>query len=93
MTKGQDLTHDIILHYHNVHAKNARIHERVTFFAGKRAVEYHSRYDRKRALPFLPLKHSETAEYLEIPDYIATESQLIDYIYEKKPFWLNNYRR
>ena len=93
MTEEQDLTHNMVLHYHNVHANNARIHERVTYLARKRLVVHHTSCDRKRALPFLPVKHTETEEFLEVPEDIVTESQLLDYVYQQKPFWLHHYHR
>ena len=88
-----ELTHDIMMGYHSVHGTKARIHERVTFLARKRVVEHHTDCAGKRALPFLPLKCTETNEYLDIPEYITTEEQLWDYVKKKKPFWTRCCRR
>ena len=84
------LTQNILMSQHHVHGKKCRIHERVTFLAGKRVVEYHSDCARKRALPFLPLKYTETNHYLEIPEHILTEKQLWNYVEKKKPGWLRH---
>ncbi len=88
MAEINELTHDIMMGYHNVHGRKTRIHERLTFLARKRVVEHHTDCARKRALPFLPLKYTETNAYLDIPEYITTEAQLWDYVKEKKPFWM-----
>ena len=80
-----------MMHDYHVHGKKARIHERVTFLAEKRMVEYRTDCARKRFLPFLPLRYSETKDYLKIPACITTEKQLWDYVKEKKRFWLNHH--
>ena len=93
MAEINELTHDIMMGYQNVHGTKSRIHERVTFLARKRVVEHHTDCARKRVLPFLPLKCTETNEYLEIPEYITTEDQLWDYVKKKKPYWMRCCRR
>lgn len=93
MTGENELTHDILMGYHNIHGNNARIHEQVTFLARERAVQYHTDCARKRVLPFLPMKYTEKNEYLKIPAYITTEDQLWDYVEEKRPGWLGHHSR
>lgn len=93
MTGENELTHDILMDYHNVHGNNARIHERITFLARERAVQYHTDCARRRVLPFLPMKYTEKNEYLKIPAYITTEDQLWDYVEEKRPGWLGHHSR
>lgn len=93
MTGEKELTNDILMGYHNVHGNNARIHERITFLARERAVQYHTDCARRRVLPFLPMKYTEKNEYLKIPAYITTEDQLWDYVEEKRPGWLGHHSR
>ncbi len=93
MTGEKELTRDIMMGYHNVHGNKARIHEQVTYLARERVVKHHTDCTGKRALPFLPLKYTETNEYLKIPAYITTEDQLWAYVEEKKPFWLRHHSR
>jgi hypothetical protein len=93
MAEINELTHDILMGCHNVHGNKARIHERVTYLARERVVQYHTDCARKRALPFLPLKYTENNEYLKIPENIFTADQLWDYVKKKKPFWLHHCSR
>lgn len=93
MNGDNELTRDITMCFHNAHSKNARIHRRTTFLAQKREVEHRRDCTSRRILPFLPLKHTETREYLQIPHHITTENQLWDYVGEKKPFWLDQRSR
>jgi hypothetical protein len=93
MTGENELARDIMMGYHNVHGKNARIHEKVTFLARERVVQYHTDCARKRVIPFLPLKYTENNEYLKIPAHITTEDQLWDYVEKQKPFWLGHHSR
>jgi len=98
MTAEKELTDNIMLHYHNVHGRNGfgrevRIHHRTTFLARKRVVEHLTQHTEERFLPFLPLKHRENREYLEVPENITTEEQLLCYVEEKKPFWLDHHSR
>lgn len=88
-----ELTQDILMGYHNVHGNKAKIHERVTYLARERVVQHHTDCARKRALPFLTMKYTETNEYLDIPEYITTEDRLWDYVEKNKPFWLPRHCR
>ena len=92
MSEGKDLSRNILMHHHNVHGKTGgrqvRIHEKTTFLARKRVVVHRIQRTQQRFLRFLPLKNTETNEYLQIPDNITTEEQLWDYVMRKKPFWV-----
>lgn len=94
MNSQTELTHNILLHYHNVHGhcgkRQVRIHDKTMFLAGKRVVEHSHQTTQERLLRFLPLKHTETKEYLKIPDCITTEDQLLDYVERKKPSWVEH---
>ncbi len=94
MDSQTELTQNILLHYHNVHGRcgkrQVRIHDKTTFLAGKRVVEHSHRITRERLLRFLPLKHTETKEYLKIPNCITTEDQLRDYVESRKPDWMDH---
>ena len=91
MTGENELAQNILMHDYRVYGKKARIHERVTFLAEKRMVEYRTDCARKHFLPFLPLRYTETKDYLKIPAHITTEVQLWDYVKQKKRFWLNHH--
>lgn len=97
MNGNQELTQNILMHYHNVHGKTGgrevRIHEKTTFLARKRVVVHSHQRTQQRWLPFLPLKNTETKEFLEIPSRIITEDQLWDFVAEKKPFWVDRHSR
>ena len=93
MNGENELAQNILMHDYHVYGKKTRIHERVTFLAQKRVVEYRTDCARQRFLPFLPLKYTETKEYLKIPEHITTEVQLWDYVEKKKRFWLNHHSR
>lgn len=93
MTGENELAQDIMMHYHNIHGKNVRIHKRVTFLAHKRVVEYRSDRAQKRFLPFLPLKYTETREYMKIPKSITTEDQLFAYVAANRSSWLDHHSR
>ena len=93
MSGENELTEDILMDYLNVHGRNARIHQQVTYLARRRVVQYHTDRAKKRLLPFLPLKYTQSDEYLQIPQHITTEDQLWDYVEEKKPFWLSHHSR
>ena len=86
MSGANELTRNIMMHYHNVHGKTrgreVRIHEKTTFLARERVVVHSCQRTRQRWLPFLPLKCTQTKEYLRIPKYILTEEQLLDYVEE-----------
>ena len=92
MHTEQELNRDIMLSYHNVHGttggREVRIHEKTVFLARKRVVERCRKHTQQRFLRFLPLKHTQTREYLHIPPHIRTEAQLLGYVAEKKPSWL-----
>ena len=95
MRAENELTRNIMMHHHNVHGRtggrDVRIHEKTTFLAQKRVVVHSRQRTQQRWLPFLPLKHSETREYLKIPKEIMTEDQLLAYVEEKKPGWLDHH--
>ena len=93
MKEEKELSRDILLDFYNVHGKKSRIHQKVTFLAKKRVVEYREQITRQRMLPFLPLKCTETRNYLKIPDSITTEDGLMEYVAEKQPHWMRSYRR
>ena len=93
MRAENELTRNILMHDYHIYGKKCRIHERVTFLAEKRSVEYRRDSAQKRFLPFLPLKCRETREYLQIPEHITTEAELWNYVKEKKRFWLNHHSR
>ena len=97
MRAENELTRNIMMHYHNVYGKTGgrevRIHEKTTFLARKRVVVHSHQRTQQRWLPFLPLKNTETKEYLQIPDWITTEEQLWEYVEKKKPFWLDHHSR
>jgi len=93
MKPTNELTRDILLSCHNVHGKNARIHESTEFLAKERVVVFRSNCIRLRFLKFLPPKVTEQEHRLEIPAYITTEDQLWDYVKETKPFWLHHSNR
>lgn len=96
MDKENELNRDILMHYHNVQGKTngrtVRIHEKTTFLARERVVVHSRARTQQRFLPFLPLKHTETKEYLKIPLRVTTEAQLWDYVAQKQPFWLDRSR-
>lgn len=96
MDREKELTRDIQMHYHNIHGKangrTVRIHEETTFLARERVVVHFRARTQQRFLPFLPLKHTETKDYLKIPHRVTTEAQLWDYVAKKQPFWLDHSR-
>ena len=93
MYTEQELSHDFMLSYHNAHGisrgREVRIHEKTVFRARKRVVECCRQCTRQRFLRFLPLKNTETREYLPIPEEITTEEALYRYVRQKKPGWLH----
>ena len=81
MEQNITLEHDILLYQRNTHAKNARIHETVTYVADTRVIRHRTHLMRKRLWGLLPLKVTENIrESQPIPPEITTEQQLRDYI-------------
>lgn len=83
------LEEDIHLDFHSVSARNGHFGSSTTYIASERRVVHKRWGARRRFFGLLPPKAIRyEPEYLKVPEWIATEEQLLDYVALERSGWL-----
>ena len=85
---------DIQLDFHSVSAKQGHFGSSTTYIAAEHRVERRTWGARKRFWGLLPPKQvPPTVEYLEIPENITTEEEIVDYVEKHRGHWIRHRRQ
>lgn len=82
------LDRDLQLDFHSIAAKQGHFGSSIDYIAAKRRVVYKRWGARRRFFGLIPPKVLKyEPEYLDVPEWIKTEEQLLDYIDRERRGW------
>lgn len=86
-----ELSRDIFMDNHSIHAKQGHFGSSTQFLAAERRVVHRSWGARRRLWDLLPPKAlPEQVSYLDIPEAVTTEKALWDYVCRHRPGWVHS---
>lgn len=94
MSEERYLDQDRMLDWHSVSAKQGHFGSSTEYIAAERKVVYKRWGARRRLFGLLPPKAIvHEPAYLDVPAWITTEEQLLQFVDQERKGWLMNRRR
>lgn len=91
METSPELSRDISMDFHSVHAKQGHFGSSTDYIASQRRVVHRRWGARRRLWDLIPPKQiPPVEEYLDIPDQIRTEDDLWEYVRRSRPGWVHS---